>query len=163
MINTVISRCGVTPLHVFKCGSIDAEVYPKCLEDMLLPGACHLYPEGNWLFQQNNALPHMAHSTVEFLEGESPDWIRLNEWCSNTLQVVLCNFFFGDFTHKVFKSGRSFANEIDLIAQLLKVVVAYPVDLMQKAICSQMRGVQAHRQALVDAVSDHLKYCLPSS
>ena len=137
MINIGTSCRGLTPLHVFKCCGVSRVPQRHAAARRSSP-----LPRGRLALPARQRTAAHGRSTAEFLEGECSDWIRPNEWCSNTPLVAPCDFFFfGDFTRKVFEALRSFANEIDLIAQLHEVAAAYPVDLVQKAIHSQTRGV----------------------
>ena len=39
-----------------------------------------LYPNGDWVFQQDGAPAHTSKTTQEYIDGATPDFIRKDEW-----------------------------------------------------------------------------------
>jgi transposase len=66
-----ISRKGQTPLHIYRLDEdekVNAEKYVDCLDDNLLSTMDKKYGEGKWRLLQDNAKPHVAEYTTEYLE-----------------------------------------------------------------------------------------------
>lgn len=48
----------------FDYGTINAQKYQQFLQENLLPSALSLYPKEKYIFQQDNAVPHLPHLCV---------------------------------------------------------------------------------------------------
>ena len=59
---------------------VNSESYKNLLEIGLLPDCRRLYPNGDWIFQQDGAPAHTSKTTQEYLDGATPDFIRKDEW-----------------------------------------------------------------------------------
>ena len=59
---------------------MNSENYTNLLEIGLLPDCRRLYPNGDWVFQQDGAPAHTSKTTQEYLDGATPDFIRKDEW-----------------------------------------------------------------------------------
>ena len=59
---------------------VNSESYKNLLEIGLLPDCRRLYPNGDWVFQQDGAPSHTSKTTQEYLDGATPDFIRNDEW-----------------------------------------------------------------------------------
>ena len=59
---------------------MNSESYKNLLEIGLLPDCRRLYPNGDWVFQQDGAPAHTSKTTQEYLDGATPDVIRKDEW-----------------------------------------------------------------------------------
>ena len=63
-----------------ECTKVNNENYKNLLEIGLLPDCRRLYPNGNWIFQQDGAPAHTSKTTQEYLDGATSDFIRKDEW-----------------------------------------------------------------------------------
>ena len=59
---------------------MNSESYKNLLEIGLLPDCRRLYPNGDWVFQQDGAPAHTSKTNQEYLDGATPDFIRKDEW-----------------------------------------------------------------------------------
>ena len=59
---------------------MNSESYKNLLEIGLLTDCHRLYPNGDWVFQQDGAPAHTSKTTQEYLDGATPDFIRKDEW-----------------------------------------------------------------------------------
>ena len=68
-----ISRKGKTSLHIYRLDNkekVNKETYIQCLEENLLESMDRKHGEGHWRLLQDNAKPHAAKDTQEFLKDE---------------------------------------------------------------------------------------------
>ncbi|CAF0950007.1 unnamed protein product [Didymodactylos carnosus] len=86
MIWGAISYNGKIPLKFVEKGAkINAEYYQdEILESTLKPNISTLYPDGQWIFQQDSAPAHEAKSTQQWLAENCPDFISSKEWPSSS-------------------------------------------------------------------------------
>ena len=52
----------------------------KLLREGLLPDCRKLYPQGDYVFQQDGAPSHTSHMSQAFLEENTPGFIRKDDW-----------------------------------------------------------------------------------
>jgi transposase len=74
MIWAGISRKGITDIYwwkVTKDFTVDAREYTKCLKETLIAKMNRLYGSYKWRFMQDNARPHTANYTREYLESQN--------------------------------------------------------------------------------------------
>ena len=66
-----ISRKGQTPLHVYRLDEgekVTAEAYVDCLENNLIESMDKKFGENKWRLLQDNARPHVANFTIDYIE-----------------------------------------------------------------------------------------------
>lgn len=66
-----ISRKGQTPLHIFRLDEgdkVNKDSYLDCLEDNLIDCMDSRFGENKWRLMQDNARPHKAEDTMDFLQ-----------------------------------------------------------------------------------------------
>jgi len=66
-----ISRKGQTPLYIYRLGEgekVTAESYVECIEDSLIDVMDRKFGKNKWRLLQDNARPHAAQYTQEFIE-----------------------------------------------------------------------------------------------
>ena len=54
---------------------MNSESYNNLLEIGILTDYRRLYPNGDWVFQQDGAPAHTSKTTQEYLDGATPDFI----------------------------------------------------------------------------------------
>ena len=81
MVSAGVSWKGKTRIHFIdtECTKVNSESYTNLLE-IGLPDCRRLYPNGDWVFQQDGAPAHSSKTTQEYLDGATPDFIRKDEW-----------------------------------------------------------------------------------
>ena len=82
MVSAGVSWNGKTKLHFIdtKKVKVNSESYQKLLEKGLLPDCCHLYPDGNFVFQQDGATSHTSRTTQAYLDQSVEEFIKKDEW-----------------------------------------------------------------------------------
>ena len=82
MLSAGVSWKGKTRIHFIDTErtKVNSESYKNLLEIGLLPDCRRLYPNGDWVFQQDGAPAHTSKTTQEYLDGATPDFIRKDEW-----------------------------------------------------------------------------------
>ena len=82
MVSVGLSWKGKTRIHFIDTErtKVNSESYKNLLEIGLLPDCRRLYPNGDWVFQQDGAPAHTSKTTQEYLDGATPDFIRKDEW-----------------------------------------------------------------------------------
>ena len=82
MVSAGVSWKGETRIHFIDTErtKVNSESYTNLLEIGLLPDCRRLYPNGDWVFQQDGAPAHTSKTTQEYLDGATPDFIRKDEW-----------------------------------------------------------------------------------
>ena len=96
MVSAGVSWKGKTRIHFIDTErtKVNSESYKNLLEIRLLPDCRRLYPNGDWVFQQDGAPAHTSKTTQEYLDGAMPDFIRKDEWppqspdCNPTVYAV---------------------------------------------------------------------------
>ena len=82
MVWGAICSSGTLDLKFIDPGTkVNKEYYINdVLRPVLLPEAQRLYPNGNWIFQQDGAPSHTANVTQDWLRQNCPDFINKQEW-----------------------------------------------------------------------------------
>ena len=82
MVSTGVSWCGKTDIYFMdtKTAKVNSECYMKLLDEGLLPDCRRMYPNGDYVFQQDGATSHTSCATHSYLEGSTPCSIRKDEW-----------------------------------------------------------------------------------
>lgn len=82
MVWGAVCNSGTLELKFVDPGTkVNKEYYVNdVLEPVLLPEAQRLYPDGNWIFQQDGAPAHTANATQAWLRQNCPDFITKTEW-----------------------------------------------------------------------------------
>ena len=82
MVSAGVSWKGKTRIHFIDTEhtKVNSESYKNLLEIGLLPDCRRLYPNGDWVFQQDGAPAPTSKTTQEYLDGATPDFIRKDEW-----------------------------------------------------------------------------------
>ena len=71
MVSAGVSWKGKTRIHFIDTErtKVNSESYKNLLEIGLLPDCRRLYPNGDWVFQQDGAPAHTSKTTQEYLDG----------------------------------------------------------------------------------------------
>ena len=72
---------------------------------MILPACLKVYPEGNFIYQQDGAPPHKHKTTQRFLEGQA-DFIRAADWPGYSPDANPCDYRLNAWLkRKVYEKG----------------------------------------------------------
>ena len=63
---------------------VNGEYYVGLLRDKLIPECRRLYPDDNYIFQQDSAPSHRCRLAQQFLEANTPDFIHSDAWPPNS-------------------------------------------------------------------------------
>jgi hypothetical protein len=122
------------------CGSsIKAPDYINILDGFLLPD---LVP--GFTFQQDNARPHTAHMTTNWLEGNCVDVLP---WPAYSPDLNPIENLWGLMTITIFKSGK----QCTTVEELQDVVLATRLAVDQESINRMIASIPGRLQAVVDA------------
>ena len=63
---------------------VNGEYYVSLLRDKLIPECRRLYPDDNYIFQQDSAPSHRCRLAQQFLQENTPDFIHSDAWSPNS-------------------------------------------------------------------------------
>ena len=81
---------------------VNSESYKNLLEIGLLPHCHRLYPNGDWVFQQDGAPAHTSKTTQEYLDGATPDFIQRDEWPPQSIDCNVMDYAVWDSSQKIY-------------------------------------------------------------
>ena len=80
MVSAGVSWQGKTDIHFIdtKATKVNSENYIKLLvlENKLLPDCRRMYPNNDYVFQQDGATSHTSNATQRYLEENSPNFTK---------------------------------------------------------------------------------------
>ena len=79
----------------------------KLLDEELLPDCCRMYPNEDYVFQQDGASSHTSRSIHSYLEDSSPSFIKKDERSPQSLHCILMDFNVWDSLSEKVYSGRT--------------------------------------------------------
>ena len=123
-----ISMMGPTSLAVIE-GSVNQYSYQQILHEHLLPAASGYYGAENWRFQQDNAPPHKAASTREWLRNNCPVVL---DWPPNSADLSPIENIWGIMKPKVEKETAT--NFADFSQAVVKTWNEMEPDMIRKCI-----------------------------
>ena len=82
MVSTEVSMRGKTRIYFIDTSKtkVNSECYIKLLDDNLLPDCRTLYPDNDFILQQDGALSHTGRITQEHLDANMPEFIGKDHW-----------------------------------------------------------------------------------
>lgn len=95
MVWGAVSQKGKLPLIFIEKGvKINSTYYQsEVLESNMKPEADRLYPNGDWIFQQDSAPAHKAKVTQEWLRTNCPSFISAQEWPASSPDLNPMDYF----------------------------------------------------------------------
>lgn len=139
---------GKTALRLIS-GIMDTNEYLTILEDTMVPGTMALFPDDNFIFQQDNDPKHTARLTREWFQWASCPVLK---WPSQSPDLNPIENLWAILNHRVRK--RQCNNEAELLAVLQTGWAELPVDLLDKLVASMPERCQA----VIDAKGWSTKY-----
>ena len=130
MIWAAIGYHGRTLVHCIN-GTLDSEKYQLILEKELVPNGVKIGGRG-WMFQQDNARPHVSRSSQDFFRRKK---MRVLDWPAYSPDLNPMENMFGILCRKVYDGGaRHFDNLGDLIEAIKDAWKAIPLQTLRNLI-----------------------------
>ena len=156
MVSAGISYSGKGRLHfVADKAKINTDYYvtnllPKLIED------CHnLMPNKNFIFQQDGAPAHTSQRTQEWLEENSPDFIKKDEWPPNSPDLNPLDFHvWGVMLHKY----QAYVPKPTTTSELKTVLENIWSDLPQLSIEKAILAFRKRLQSCIKADGGHFEH-----
>ena len=130
-------------------GILEQKQYTKMLEELVIPSAEDLFPDGEWLFQQDNDPKHTSKRAKQFMEENS---IPLLPWPSQSPDLNPIENLWSILEQKLEK--RTCNNEQELFKTLEDEWKRLPIDLLTRLVASMPRRCQA----VIDVKGGHTKW-----
>ena len=86
---------------------VNSEWYIKLLDNNLLPDCGTLYPDNDFIFQQDGAPSHTSRITQEHLDANTPELIGKDDWPSLSPDLNPMNYHVWDSLSEKVYEGRS--------------------------------------------------------
>jgi len=107
---------------------INLEIYIGMLENDFFNNVEDILPDG-FVFQQDNAPPHSAKVTQDYLERKK---IPLLEWPAQSPDLSPIENIWGIMTKKVYSNGKTYENVNELWDAIVKAWFEIPVEVFTK-------------------------------
>lgn len=75
-----VSWNGKTRLHFIEEKSVNSQTYLRYLQEQFIPDFCTLYPDHNYIFQQDGATAHTSKICQNYLKLNANDFIDKDHW-----------------------------------------------------------------------------------
>ncbi|KAI5151498.1 hypothetical protein ENBRE01_2177 [Enteropsectra breve] len=132
------------PKLVFLERGIDSGKYQTVFKEHLLPFLSQR-DNGQALFQQDNARPHIAKSSMMWPEANGIECI---EWPAYSPDLNSIENLWGILVHRVYANGRQFDNEDQLKETAIKEWECISKDTLESLILSM-------RERIIDVLVSH--------
>lgn len=101
MVFAAISWFGKVAIHVFdERERIDNIRYRRLLHETVIPECRRVYPEGDFIYQQDGARAHVHKKTLRLLRGQTVDGVNIGhvnfidkeEWPAQSPDLTPCDY-----------------------------------------------------------------------
>ena len=162
MVSCGVSYQGKTRLHFIQPGlRVTANYYANTLlRNGLIPDCRQLYPDGDFILQQDSAPVHTAHLTTEFLQNENVPFWSNQEWPAKSPDANPMDYsIFGIFERLVYENAVRF----DTIDQLKTAMIAawerITLATVRRCITGH-KGFRKRLQEIVNTRGEHIETML---
>ena len=109
MVSAGVSMRRKTWIHFIDTSKtkVNSECYIKLLDDNLLPDCRTLYPDNDFIFQQDGALSHTSRITQEHLDANTPEFIGKDDWPPQSSDLNPMDYHVWDSLSEKEYEGRS--------------------------------------------------------
>src|SRR6218665_1608951 len=85
---------------------VNGEHYVGLLRDKLIPECRRLYPDDNYIFQQDSAPSHRCRLAQQFLQANTPDFIHSDAWPPNSPDLNPLDYYVWNALKELVYAGR---------------------------------------------------------
>ena len=105
----MVSAGGKTRIHFIDTSKkkLNSECYIKLLDDNLLPDCRTLYPDNDFIFQQDGSPSHTSRITQEHLDANTPEFNGKDDWPPQSPDLNLMDYHVWDSLSEKVYEGRS--------------------------------------------------------
>ena len=109
MVSAGVSMTGKTRIHFIDTSKtkVNSECYIKLLDDNLLPDCRTLYPDNDFVFQQDGVPSHTSRITQEHLGANTPELIGKDDWPPQSPDLNPMDYHVLDSLSEKVYEGRS--------------------------------------------------------
>ena len=146
IVSAGVSMRGKTRIHFIDTSKtkVNSECYIKLLDDNLLPDCCMLYPDNDFIFQQDGAASHTSRITEEHLDANTPEFIGKDDWPPQSPDLNPMDYHVWDsLSEKVYEGRSTKFTERELKQKIQQCWERIPLGEIQKAIASWKKRVRA--------------------
>ena len=105
MVSAGVSMRGKTRIHFIDTSKTKVNI--KLLDDNLLPDCHMLYPDNDFIFQQDRAPSHTSRITQEHLDANMPEFIGKDDWPPQSPDLNQMDYHAWDSLSEKVYEGRS--------------------------------------------------------
>ena len=146
MVSAGVSMGGKTRIHFIDTSKtkVNSECYIKQLDDNLLPDCRTLYPDNDFIFQQDGAPSHSSRITQEHLDAITPEFIGKDDWPPQSPDLNPMDYHVWDsLSEKVYEGRSTKFTERELKQKIQQCWERIPQAEIRKAIASWKKRVRA--------------------
>jgi len=146
MVSAGISWLGKTRIHFIDTAKtkVNSESYINLLDNGLLPDCRRMYPNNDYIFQQDGAPSHTSRVTQDHLNDESPNFIKKDEWPPQSPDCNSMDYsIWNSLTNKVYHGqGKKFTEE-ELEERIRRAWDDITIDEIRMCILSWKKRLRA--------------------
>jgi len=146
MVSAGVSWNGKTDIYFIdtKTTKVNSINYMKLLEDGLLPDCRRLYPNNDYVFQQDGAASHTSNATQSYLNDATPKFIKKDEWPPQSPDCNPMDFTVWDsLSEKVYADRTKVFTENELKDRIREKWNEIPQAEIRKCISSWKKRLRA--------------------
>ena len=145
MVSAGVSMRGKTKIHFIDTSKtkVNSECYIKLLDDIRLPDCRTLYPDNDFIFQQDGAPSHTSKITQEHLDAKTPEFIGKDNWPPQSPDLNPMDYHVWDSLSEVYEGRSMKFTEKELKQKIQQCWEGIPQREIQKAIASWKKHVWA--------------------
>ena len=123
---------------------VNSECYIKLLDGNLLPDCCTLYPDNDFIFQQDEAPSHTSRITQEHLDANTPKFNGKDDWPPQSPDLNPMDYHVWDsLSEKAYKGRSTKFTERELKQKIQQCWERIPEGEIRKATASWKKRVRA--------------------
>ena len=146
MVSSGVSWNGKTDIYFMdtKNTKVNSECYMKLLDEGLLPDCRRMYPNEDYVFQQDGATSHTSRATQSYLVGSTPSFIKKDEWPPQSPDCNPMDYsVWASLSEKVYSGRKTVFKEEELKDTIRQKWSEISQDEVRKAILSWKKRLRA--------------------